>query len=220
MLTLVKQDSRLGYHSEAEVFKYFPAKLEWRLAELERVLSVELPDCRAAQDRGAWVLGEEETYCRPGIWYGDEDLRWRFTPGVRQFRLEAEAFACGNGNAGISEEDALAFAGDEYFLLCFMDRLGVSAPWADLRVFPDGKLEGDRDAVVVETMEMADGRRHMILKIESGMLPEGPGCCFALQYVKGGTIRRFPEMALQPPDPRLCFGSFTPEHLAYLDMDY
>ena len=87
-------------------------------------------------------------------------------------------------------------------------------------MFPDGKLEGDRDAVVVETMEMADGRRHMILKIESGMLPEGPGCCFALQYVKGGTIRRFPEAALQPPDPRLCFGSFTPEHLAYLDMDY
>ena len=216
---LAERDSRLGYHSEAEVFKYFPAKLEWRISELERVLSDELPLCRAAHDRAAWVLGDEEFYCRPGIWYGSETLRWRFTPGVRQFRLEAEALACGDGKNGTSAEDALTFAGNEYFLLCFMDRLGVAAPWPDLRVFPDGRVEGDKDAVVVKTMEMADGKRRMVLEIESGMLPEGPGCCFALQYVNCGTIRCFPEKAWQPPDPRLCFGAFTPEHLACLKMD-
>lgn len=36
MIPLVKADSRLGFHSEAEVHQYHPAKLEWRLGELAR----------------------------------------------------------------------------------------------------------------------------------------------------------------------------------------
>lgn len=220
MLTLTALDSRLGYHSEAEVFKYFPAKLTWRLAELERVSAEDFPACRAAQDAAAWVLGQEETVCRPGIWYGDKRFRWRFMPGSRQFRLEAEAAVCSDGTEGASGEDCLEFRGAEYFLISFIDRLGVDVPWADLRVFPDGRVEGDKDAVVLETMEMVGDKRHMVLQIQSGVIPAGPGCCFAIQYANGGMIRRFPEAAFQPESPRLCFGAFTPEHLAYLEMDY
>ena len=36
MTELCGRDCRLGYHSEAEIYKYYPAKLRWRIAELEK----------------------------------------------------------------------------------------------------------------------------------------------------------------------------------------
>ena len=43
MCALCKIDSRLGYHSEAEGFKFFPEKMEHRIASLKRLLSEEFP---------------------------------------------------------------------------------------------------------------------------------------------------------------------------------
>ena len=220
LCALAQQDSRLGYHSEAEVFKYYPAKLQWRLAELKRTLEEDLPACKAAPDRAAWVLGAEETVCRPGIWYGDGDLRWKCTPGVQEVRFTVEASAGGEETAWTPDGDAAALAGSEYFYFGFMDKLGTSAPWADLRIYSNGKIEGSRDAVTVESLEKNGGRVHLEIAIQAGMLPAGKGFCFALQYGSSGRIRRFPEGALNPPDPRLCFDMFTPEHLAYLEMEY
>ena len=215
---LVRQDSRLGYHSEAEVFKYFPEKLAWRKAELERTLQEELPACRAAVDRAAWVLGEEETACKPGVWYGSADLRWKYDCGVQQVRFEVEAWPGGESVDWPPDADSASLAGSEYLLCCFMDRLGAEAPWADLRFYGDGGMSGDRDCVTVERLEHCRGRFHIVFAVQTGMLPAGPGFCFGMQYGNGGQIRRFPEAALQPPDPRLCYDMFTPEHLAYLEM--
>ncbi|MDD5604248.1 MAG: hypothetical protein PHG48_09295, partial [Eubacteriales bacterium] len=38
------KDPRLGYHSEGEGFKFFPEKLEHRIAQLERLLKTEFPE--------------------------------------------------------------------------------------------------------------------------------------------------------------------------------
>jgi hypothetical protein len=43
LLVLCKNDSRLGFHSEAEGYKYFPAKIEWRMEELRKVLANDVP---------------------------------------------------------------------------------------------------------------------------------------------------------------------------------
>lgn len=43
---LCEKDNRLGYHSEARGFKFFPEKLEWRIAELEKLLDTEFPEVR------------------------------------------------------------------------------------------------------------------------------------------------------------------------------
>ncbi|MBQ9501407.1 MAG: hypothetical protein IJU70_04530 [Lentisphaeria bacterium] len=37
MIELCRSDCRLGYHSEAEIFKFYPEKLAWRIAELEKL---------------------------------------------------------------------------------------------------------------------------------------------------------------------------------------
>ena len=41
------QDKRLGYHSEAIAFKYFPEKLRWRVNCLEKLLAEEFPAVEA-----------------------------------------------------------------------------------------------------------------------------------------------------------------------------
>ena len=44
LLELCRDDSRLGFHSETEGYKYFPAKIEWRMQQLERLLDKEFPE--------------------------------------------------------------------------------------------------------------------------------------------------------------------------------
>ena len=41
LLPLAEADSRLGFHSEAEGYKYFPALLRWRMAQLQSLLEQE-----------------------------------------------------------------------------------------------------------------------------------------------------------------------------------
>lgn len=43
LLVLCTRDSRLGFHSEAEGYKYYPAKIKWRMRQLNKVLSDEVP---------------------------------------------------------------------------------------------------------------------------------------------------------------------------------
>jgi hypothetical protein len=43
LLELCEKDSRLGFHSEAEGYKYFPAKIDWRIQQLKEVLAKDVP---------------------------------------------------------------------------------------------------------------------------------------------------------------------------------
>lgn len=43
LLPISENDNRIGYHSEAYGYKIFPAKLKWRIAELEKLLETEFP---------------------------------------------------------------------------------------------------------------------------------------------------------------------------------
>lgn len=44
MIPLCEEDCRLGYHSEAEGFKFFPAKLKYRIESLGELLKTEFPE--------------------------------------------------------------------------------------------------------------------------------------------------------------------------------
>lgn len=43
LLLLSRRDSRLGFHPEAEGYKYYPAKIRWRMDQLRKVLSTDFP---------------------------------------------------------------------------------------------------------------------------------------------------------------------------------
>lgn len=63
MVALCEEDSRLGYHSEAEGYKYFPKKLRSRIENLRQLKQTEFVRVRENVQRGKaplrWYLGEE-----------------------------------------------------------------------------------------------------------------------------------------------------------------
>jgi len=63
LLPLAETDSRLGFHSEAEGYKYHPALLRWRIEQLRQLLAEEFPQIEAqAKQRGTlWpdYIGEQ-----------------------------------------------------------------------------------------------------------------------------------------------------------------
>ena len=64
MIALCENDSRLGYHSEAEGFKFFPEKLRHRIETLKTLLETEFPEVEARIEKGLppleYYLGVEE----------------------------------------------------------------------------------------------------------------------------------------------------------------
>ena len=65
MIGFCCEDKRLGYHSESEIFKFFPKKLEWRIRQLETLLSTEFPELRNYLANGGspekWIVNTEYT---------------------------------------------------------------------------------------------------------------------------------------------------------------
>jgi hypothetical protein len=47
LLKLARTDSRLGFHSEAEAYKYYPQLIQWRMRQLNRLLKTEFPRVEA-----------------------------------------------------------------------------------------------------------------------------------------------------------------------------
>ena len=64
LLLLSRRDSRLGYHPEAEGYKYYPAKIRWRMEQLRKVLSTDLPEIEQ-QIRDGKLLFPEYTGEKP-----------------------------------------------------------------------------------------------------------------------------------------------------------
>ena len=78
---LCKADGRLGYHSEAEVYKYFPEKLEWRARCLQELLDSEFPDVYAQIANGknpAEVLQKSCDLKTPLTTYQEDGFSWSF----------------------------------------------------------------------------------------------------------------------------------------------
>ena len=68
LIPLCEQDKRLGYHSEANGYKFFPEKIKWRIAQLEELLKTEFPLVEKRIEEGkaplTFYLGEDEEQVR------------------------------------------------------------------------------------------------------------------------------------------------------------
>ena len=56
LIKLCENDSRLGFHSEAEGYKYFPEKLQWRVKLLKNLLQEDFPRATKAISDGRMEL--------------------------------------------------------------------------------------------------------------------------------------------------------------------
>jgi len=86
LLPLARADSRLGFHSEAERHLYYPAKLEWRLKELQRS-HVRIAEIAAVLERGEPYPLSEHERCAPTCRVGGG---WTAVDGNLSFRVGQE----------------------------------------------------------------------------------------------------------------------------------
>ena len=135
LASLCSADGRLGYHSEGEGYKFFPKKLAWRRARLEKLLETEFPETESRIEKGlaplAYWAGEEpdsKAYrmARSGI----ENAVWESVGAHAAFRA-----ACDDASLTVE------FRSDrrESVRVGFEFRLMWPAP--QVLLHPDGRVE-------------------------------------------------------------------------------
>ncbi len=93
MVEVNRADGRLGYHSEAENYKFFPEKIEYRITKLEELLKTEFPLVAERIEKGlpalAYYLGEEEGIPHYTMGKGSiENAEWvNLLDGTSRFRV-------------------------------------------------------------------------------------------------------------------------------------
>ena len=96
MLPLAERDSRLGFHSEAEAHQYHPAKLRWRLGELEKTRRRIAEIFRIVDEGGEYprsALERTAPRCVVGEWMtGRDGVRFRVLE-VRETGVRIEVVA-------------------------------------------------------------------------------------------------------------------------------
>ncbi len=96
MIALCENDKRLGYHSEAEGYKFFPEKLLHRIETLKQLLDTEFPEVEERINAGLppleYYLGVEEDCChRYTIGKGGiEEAAWEVLSDNTAFRMAAD----------------------------------------------------------------------------------------------------------------------------------
>ena len=117
---LCEKDPRLGYHSEAEVFKYYPAKLYWRAGILEDIVLKDFAECRQALAAGRsfreFAECRDTEECRTGSWYQNGKLKWKAQCTSETLNVE---ILCENSPD----------ADEEYMKLYAMDEEGLTFPY-------------------------------------------------------------------------------------------
>ncbi|MFA6716366.1 MAG: hypothetical protein WC082_02530 [Victivallales bacterium] len=96
MLELCKSDSRLGFHSEAEGYKYFPAKLKWRIKLLKSLLEDDFPRIYERLATGKKALPEKPSKaycCNSGKYEYTADFAWKADYADGKLRISIDDFA-------------------------------------------------------------------------------------------------------------------------------
>ena len=132
MIELCKKDNRLGYHSEAEGFKFHPAKLEQKLQQLDELEKTEIAFVEKRIEEGLppipYYEGEEPeqkhyTVSRTGL----ENAAWEELTNGDKFRV-----------AVLDEEIKIELyaKGKSKFILC--NEFEVGFPKATVFICPNG----------------------------------------------------------------------------------
>lgn len=135
MAELCEKDSRLGYHSEAEVYKYFPAKLLWRANLMETIMPGEFQEARKALKAGRtfaqFAALADRVVCQCGKLYTTDRMSWKAEMEGEVLHVEVE---CVDSPAKDAKEEFMKFyIMDEEMITFPHGNIGI-ARYADEKV--------------------------------------------------------------------------------------
>ncbi|MBO5760581.1 MAG: hypothetical protein J6S53_03440 [Lentisphaeria bacterium] len=112
MALLCKNDSRLGYHSEAEVYKFYEEKLLWRKNILKNIVLEDFKECRKALASGItfrqFAENPDTEKCALSTWYQNGQVKWKAEKDAVNLHIEV---ICEN-NDDIEDEFTKIYAMD------------------------------------------------------------------------------------------------------------
>ena len=206
---LCEADSRLGYHSEAEVYKYFPEKLRWRVAVLKEILAEDFAECRTKIREGIPAgdfLKKQEEIHTVGPVYHAGNISWSMKTDIENVIFDIECRR--NNNSGENETTAL-------FL---MDRKGERTPW---RIFigNDGTAADSSDAAHIESKD-ENGVKKITAAIPRAMTGDNE-IYFGIEHywtdAQGIHSEHYPA-GHYPNEQRLNLGYFTPDRMVLIRL--
>ncbi len=96
MIELCKYDSRLGFNSEAEGYKYFPEKLKWRIGMLQSLLSEDFSKMRACSLSVQSDKSVPSYNCSSGAFENCESFQWKASCDALHLTIEIDCDGKGN----------------------------------------------------------------------------------------------------------------------------
>jgi hypothetical protein len=201
LASLCRADGRLGYHSEAEVYKYFPEKLEWRARCLQELLDSEFPDVYNQIANGkepAKVLLKSYKLKTPLTTYQEDNFSWSF-----DFNDDEIIIKLNIQKTNIKVES-------ELFTIYFMDQLY------------ERKM---LDSKVVTSPPNCDGKNwsyeyRLPRNLFGYDLIVGIGFYRAIRYVDGKEERISIPNNKDAGDVRLALGYAVPENLYFIELKH
>ncbi|MBE6387602.1 MAG: hypothetical protein E7045_06025 [Lentisphaerae bacterium] len=148
MIELCGSDSRLGYHSEAEVFKFYPEKLAWRISQLETLAPLFDELLAATPQEAARMLEWSGTEFKLNTRYRASTFEWECRVNELGFEIEFENAPLPSGSAE-----------DQQFVL-LMDEKGTEFP-QEFGVHDEGTPYGYNDKSLGIEVEHISGTRRI-----------------------------------------------------------
>ena len=90
MIELCEYDSRLGFNSEAEGYKYFPEKLNWRIGMLQSLLTEDLPRARSGSLSLQADTNRPSYTCNSGAFDNCESFKWKASSDPLHLTIEID----------------------------------------------------------------------------------------------------------------------------------
>jgi hypothetical protein len=134
MITLCEQDNRLGYHSEAEGYKFFPEKLVARIRSLEQLIENEFSVVQERINNGdsplPYYLGEQNGAVSVNAGRcGLDSAEWAYLDDkVSKFRI------------AVGELIEIEIESEKQENFCFDNEFNLNFPDATMVVRHDGKI--------------------------------------------------------------------------------
>jgi hypothetical protein len=208
LITLCEQDSRLGFHSEAESHLYYPSRLLWRIEQLRKLLDTEFMEVRQQLEYGRKLESfapDRQLYLIGDGWNKAGNFRWQT---LRRGEKVIFEFECNN----------MENADYDMVELALLDRDLVEHPW---------RISFNRD------QHSTDNRQSSICRVEKDnhvwrteiILLTIPGDCYLQIVRKFGKHGAEPELEIWPPPRvhprhRLNLERFNPENCGRLGLTW
>ncbi|MBE6359255.1 MAG: hypothetical protein E7057_08430 [Lentisphaerae bacterium] len=209
---ICEKDPRLGYHSEAEVFKFDPVRLRWRSGYLREVVLKDFADCRKAMAAGSsfkdFADNPETMHCVTGKWYSNGRMRWiaEVTPEF----LNVEVVC-----------DDLPEATEEYLKFHMMDENGERFPIPSFGTARRSDEKVDCTGCSSLTKSEIDGGWKVNASFPLEIFDRDSRILFGLEMLEyvDGKERNFTFPAGNFTDElRLNLGYFTPDRTVVLEL--